>query len=403
MLISVDEAIVILNHHLGDFGTESIPLDQAWSRVIREDIHADRPMPPYNRVTMDGIAILHRKYRDGQRQFAIESVAAAGDIQKQLKDESHCIEVMTGAMLPVGTDTVIRYEDLEINDEVANIMQAVKEGQNIHFQGEDRQAGDLLVQSGTVFSPAEIGVSASTGKARVLVSRQPRILLISTGNELVEIDQVPLPHQIRKSNVYRISSTLESLRLHADIIHVNDDLAEIDRVLEKALSAYDILLLSGGVSKGKFDFLPEALEARGVIKHFHRIAQRPGKPFWFGSHPSGPTVFAFPGNPISSFLCTHAYFIPWIKKSMGFPELKEPKAVLAEDVVFKPDLTYYLEITLEFGADGRLLAFPRKGHGSGDLANLLRADAFIKLPRGQDFFEAGAVYPVIPFRNFIGC
>lgn len=402
-MISVEDAIAILDQHIRDFGIVTVDLDEAWNRVLREDIYADRPMPPYDRVTMDGIAILHKQYAMGQITFPIESVAAAGAVQQRLDDGMHCIEVMTGAILPLGTDTVVRYEDLEIRDGSAHIMHPVKEGQNIHYQGEDRKSGELLIPSGTVFSPAEIGVAASAGKARVQVSQLPRILLISTGNELVDIHQEPQPHQIRRSNVYRIASTLKSLRLEPEIIHLDDDLEEIIKVLKPAITEYDILLLSGGVSKGKFDFLPEALESLGVVKHFHRITQRPGKPFWFGSHPTGSTVFAFPGNPISSFLCTQAYFMPWMKKSMGFPEYTQPKAILAKDVVFKPDLTYYLEVTVLFGDDGRLMAIPRKGHGSGDLANLLRADAFIKLPRGQDLFEAGAVYPLIPFRNFIGC
>ena len=157
------------------------------------------------------------------------------------------------------------------------------------------------------------------------------------------------------------------------------------------------LVLSGGVSKGKYDYLPEALQYIGVEQLFHRVKQRPGKPFWFGKAPNGTLVFALPGNPVSSFMCTRRYLIPFLEKSLIGDISKPQWAVLAEDFRFKPDLTHFLQVELSTNEKGQLMAKPVEGNGSGDLANLTDANAFMQLPRGKDFFQQGGVYPVFPF------
>ncbi len=398
-MITVKEAIDIITSKVKDFGTESIHLDDAIGRVLREDLYADRDFPPYHRVTMDGIAIRFDAYEKGTRSFPIEDVAAAGAAQKALQQPAACFEVMTGSILPKETDTVIRYEDLKIENGRAVLeVDAVKKGQNIHFQGEDRKQGSLVVKRGRRLSPAEIGVAATVGKKHLLVSRLPKAIIISTGDELVEVDEHPLPHQIRRSNVHRLKATLSNMGLPADTSHLKDDIEEILGHLERFLNEYEVLILSGGVSKGKFDFLPEALNKLGVRKLFHKIKQRPGKPFWFGEAPKGPLVFALPGNPVSSFMCTHRYFIPWLEQCIGLHTWAQPTAILQEDFTFKPDLTYFLQVKVGYDELGRILAHPVEGHGSGDLANLVDADAFLQLPRGRDLFQSGEAFPLFFYR-----
>ncbi|MEJ2006071.1 MAG: molybdopterin molybdotransferase MoeA, partial [Cyclobacteriaceae bacterium] len=274
---------------------------------------------------------------------------------------------------------------------------AVVQNQNIHFKGEDRKKGETVIKPGVRISSSEIGVCATVGKSEVSVSRLPRTIIISTGDELVDIDEKPEPHQIRRSNVYRLKTVLSHFNMPVDTAHLEDDREKIERSLKEYLEKYDLLILSGGVSKGKFDFLPEALEAAGVQKLFHRIMQRPGKPFWFGIH-SSATVFAFPGNPVSSFMCMQQYFVPWLNKSLGENERPVPMGVLTKRVDFKPDLTYFLEVSVTYGKDGKIMATPVKGNGSGDLANLVDAEAFIVLPRGHDTYREGSVYPLIFYR-----
>ena len=397
-MIDVDKALEIIKTHKGKFGNEVVPLSQSIGRVLKESWHTDRPLPPYNRVTMDGIAIAHQDFSEANRRFPLEGIAAAGDPQKEKKETGSCYEVMTGAILPLGCDTVIRYEDITITDGIAliNLPDIVKY-KNVHDKGSDRILDELIVSPNTIISPAEIGVGASLGKHKVEVAKLPKAIVISTGNELVDIEQKPLAHQIRKSNVYQVSTFLNTLGINCDTAHLDDKKEEIKEQMQKYLEQYDVILMSGGVSKGKYDFLPAVLEELGAQKLFHKVAQRPGKPFWFGRRGSC-TIFAFPGNPISSFMCMHYYFVEWLGESLGLPLRKTQLAVLTHRVKFKPDLTYFLEVKISYSSTGLVLATPQKGNGSGDLANLAEADAFIRLPRGKDIFEKGEVYPILVYR-----
>jgi molybdopterin molybdotransferase len=398
-MITVEEAQDIIAKTIHDFGIEEISFKSAVGRVLREDLFADRDLPPYHRVTMDGIAFQYQSFEKGNRVFKIEGVAPAGSPQMTLQNSEHCLEVMTGSILPNNTDTVIRYEDLDIKDGIVNVLlDSIRNKQNVHHKGEDRLQNSKIVSAGKIISPAEIGVAATVGKSILKVTRLPKIIIISTGDELVEIDEKPLAYQIRKSNVHRLKATLKYHGITADTAHLNDNIDEIIKELDIILEQYEIVIISGGVSKGKFDFLPEALNSLNVQKLFHKVKQRPGKPFWFGKAPTGATVFALPGNPVSSFMCTQVYFVPWLKKCLQLPESVSPTAILQRDTNFKPDLVYYLQVKISYNDQGQILAMPIDGNGSGDLANLVDADAFLRLPRGKVLFKKGEYFPVIFYR-----
>lgn len=398
-MITVEEAQNIIAETIYDFGIEEIPFGQAVGRVLREDLFADRDLPPYHRVTMDGIAIQYQSFEKGNRNFKIEGIAPAGAAQMTLQNGDNCLEVMTGSILPNNTDTVIRYEDLDIKNGIVNVLLGnLKNKQNVHRKGEDRLQNSKIVSAGKIISPAEIGVAATVGKSLLKVTRLPKTIIISTGDELVEIDEKPLAHQIRKSNVHRLKATLKHHGIAADTAHLNDDMDEILKELKIILEKYEIVLMSGGVSKGKFDFLPEALNSLGVQQLFHKVKQRPGKPFWFGKAPTGAIVFALPGNPVSSFMCTQIHFVPWLKRCLQLPQSIYPTAILQRDTNFKPDLVYYLQVKISYNENGQILAMPVDGNGSGDLANLVDADAFLRLPRGKNLFERGECFPIIFYR-----
>ena len=264
-MITVQEARSIIQSQITDFGTESVDITAALGRVIREDWLADRPFPPYHRISMDGIAIAFERFAAGQRIFPIVGTAAAGMPQQVLSEPTSCLEAMTGAMLPEGADTIIRYEDLEIKDGQARVaIEDIIAGQNVHRKGTDRAEGDLLLSPGKKLGSAEIGLGATLGRTQVLVSRLPRTIIISTGDELVPIDQTPLPHQIRRSNVHRIWASLLEEGITADTAHLKDDLAQLQKRIPEILASYDLVILSGGVSKGKYDYLPQVLSEAGV-------------------------------------------------------------------------------------------------------------------------------------------
>jgi molybdopterin molybdotransferase len=400
-MISVKEALKIVTENAFIPNISEVSLLESAGKVLAEDITADRDFPPFDRVAMDGIAIkinkensLSERGTGGDVLFSIETTQYAGEPQKSLQNPENCMEVMTGAVLPLGCDTVIRYEDVEIQEvdevKVAKItipLSEISQGQNVHRQGSDRKAGDVLLQKGLKISPSEIAVMASVGKASVKVEMPPKIAVISTGDELVEITANPLPYQIRMSNSYMLSSALERVGVKANLFHLTDDKEELFSKLKEILSNHDVILLSGGVSAGKKDFVPEILANLGVKKLFHKVAQKPGKPFWFGKTNEGKTVFALPGNPVSTFLCFCKYFL----------KSQSEQVVLDKDVFFKPELTYFVP-TKTYFQDGKLMGTPFEGSGSADFANLTDCDGFVELPTESQVFKKGEVFEFVRFR-----
>ncbi|WP_343330933.1 molybdopterin molybdotransferase MoeA [Polaribacter staleyi] len=395
-MISVEKALETVLNSNRYFGLEEVPFIKSVGRILKEDILADRDFPPFNRVSMDGIAIDYTSFKNGQRAFKIEGIQAAGSEQISLNNSENCIEVMTGTVLPNNANTVIRYEDVTITNGVATItVDAINDAQNVHAKGKDGKIGDLLIEQNTKISAAEIGVLATVGKSFVKVAKQPKVMIVSTGDELVGVDEIPLAHQIRRSNVFTLVSLLERLNIPSETAHITDDKPVLKSKIENYLQEYDVLLFSGAVSKGKYDFLPEVFDELGVEKLFHKITQRPGKPFFYGKTDEC-NAFGFPGNPISTFVNCLAYFYPWYYKSIGL-EVEQEMAILSDDVIFKPNLTYFLQVKLN-SVLGDLIATPITGNGSGDLASLVKTDAFIQLPNDKVEFKKGEVYKVIRYR-----
>ncbi|MCP9756730.1 molybdopterin molybdenumtransferase MoeA [Lacihabitans sp. CCS-44] len=389
-MISVENALKLVLENTISPKTELVNFQTSLGRVLAEDLVADRDFPPFDRVTMDGIAIDFSALVAGQKNFKIQEMQAAGDEQKTLDSHENCIEIMTGAVLPKNSNTVIRYEDLEIENGFATILAEIKPHQNVHFQGQDKLSGQVLVREGQVINASHVAIAASIGKHLLGVRALPKIAIASSGDELVGISEVPLPHQIRLSNVYAIASILKKVSAAVDIFHINDTLDGSVSKIEELLKKYDVLIFSGGVSMGKKDFIPQALAENNVKELFHKIAQKPGKPMWFGKSDT-TIVFALPGNPVSTYLCTIKYVLPWLKKNLGILEEKNPSVILTEDIVFKPKLNYFLQVKIE-NDNGCLYATPLKHHGSGDFISLAEADGFIELPfRESGLFLKGEI------------
>lgn len=397
-MLSVSEAFALTQQHRLTLPTEPVSLLDADGRVLRNAVYADRDFPPFNRVAMDGIGIRFADYVAGGRAFHVAGTQFAGQPQQTLSEANTCLEVMTGAMLPAGADTVVRYEDVRISDGQATIsIDDVEEGQHLHLRATDRRTGDELLPVGTQLGPPELAVAASVGQTTLTVTTLPRVALISTGDELVDVGDTPLPYQIRRSNTYMLRAALKSLVINATLHHIVDDETILKDRLAGLLSENDVLILSGGVSAGKADFVPDVLAQLGVQKQFHKIEQRPGKPLWFGTTPN-KAVFALPGNPVSTILCAYRYVLPYLRASMGLAAAPIRYTQLAAPVVFKPAITYFLPVRLTSEPDGRTLAQPLPGSGSADFANLLAADAFMEFPAERSDFGAGEAFPIWPCR-----
>jgi molybdopterin molybdotransferase len=397
-MITVEEAEKIILNEAVDYGAEIIPFELATGRVLAENIKADRDLPPFNRVTMDGIAINYNAIEAGISTFKIKATQGAGDEPVEMDGKDECVEIMTGAMLPSSADTIIRYEDLEVRAGLATLVtEEIKRGQNIHYKGKDKKHNDIVAGIGQVITPALISIFASVGETEVRVKKLPRVVILSSGDELVDVDQIPSPYQIRRSNNYTVKSVLLQHHIEAAMLHLPDNPEVIKKQLKTCIENYDVLLLSGGISMGKFDYIPKALEELQVEQLFYKVKQRPGKPFWFGKHEKGPVVFAFPGNPVATFMCLHKYFLPWLNASLGKEQKPPLRAVLNSPVSFYHPLKYFLQVKLHQNEDCQLTATPIEGNGSGDFANLTGTDAFLELPADRDEFEKGEMFSITIF------
>ncbi|NNC94006.1 MAG: molybdopterin molybdotransferase MoeA [Chitinophagales bacterium] len=395
-MISYQDALTIVLETTLKFKVKGIPLSDSEGHVLAEPIVADRDFPPFDRVCMDGISIDYSAYKEGHRNFKVASLQAAGDPQSTLTDRLSCIEVMTGSVLPKGTTTVIPYEDTENTDSYFTVPNGISDRKNIHYKGSDSVKNATLQNGNCIISAAEIAVLATVGCSTVKVVEPPSVAIISTGDELIDVDTDPEPHQIRKSNSYALQALLKKYRVKSNLFHLDDNYDELKKTIADLIKNYDVLMLSGGVSKGKKDFLPQVFEELGTEQLFHRVSQRPGKPFWFGRN--GTTIiFAFPGNPVSTLSCAAVYFIPWLRKNLGITPHEEYKVRLSENVTFKPDLTYFAPAKISPGSD-TLYAKVIKGNGSGDLANLLHVDGFVVLPQGSDIYMKDQLFNFIYFR-----
>ena len=383
MSISCEEAFRIIEDATQALPSEKCPFEELVGRILREPVKADRDLPPFDRVMMDGIAISQSAWDKGIREFPIDGLQAAGALVQQLKDKLHCLEVMTGAVLPTGSDCVLPYEEVEIEAGKAKVNgeTAVKAGLNIHQKGSDFSHGSTLVKEGTRLTSREIAVAASCGKNSLSVTIRPRVALIDSGDELVEVNEAVERHQIRRSNIYALNAALTTLGIpNAEMIHLKDERKNIEIALRDVVERTDVVILSGGVSKGKRDFIPDVLDSVGVEKAFHGVKQRPGKPFWYGNIPAGPPIFALPGNPLSTLVCFHRYVKPALDIMFGLSNSAMDWISLSQSFTFKPALTYFLPVRVDRRQEGLLSAIPVPVSNSGDYASVVPTQGFIELP-----------------------
>jgi len=393
-MISVYDAENIIRENTSLFPEKVLSLHDAAGEVLRETVYSDRDQPPFDRITMDGIAISFSAWETGHTFFPVEALSQAGEARKILSDPQNAIEVMTGAVLPEGCDSVAPYEDLDKKEGGFAIRGTLLRGQNVHCQGSDLKAGDTILQKGDLLNGPRLGALASVGKLHLRVSARPRIALLSTGDELVDIDQDLKPFQIRKSNPYAIQASLKG-RGYSQIqfFHAKDNREALQDKLSEAISQNDVLILSGGVSMGKADFVPDVLKVLGVSILFHKVAQKPGKPMLFGKTGAGQWVFGLPGNPVSVLVCLTRYILPALNRSLGLmPKIKTLQ--MAADFQRKnSNFTLFLPVRESSPKahclDGEFT--------SGDFASLAKSDGFVEMEVGKTLFLKGDALPFFPW------
>lgn len=390
--IDVADAAELILSRMPDWGTMRIPIDSAHGEVLRQTISAERDQPPFDRVTMDGIAVRHAAIATGVRSFRVIGTQGAGGARVSVTDNNSCIAIMTGAALPPGVDTVIPVERISREADLVTLEDGYQPavGQFIHRRASDHPQGTALLMPGTLIGAPEMAILTVGGSASVEISRRPSIAVISTGDELVDVGEPVNANQIRSSNDRAISGALAARGFRACTrAHLPDDREVLERELRRLLAENDVLILTGGVSMGEFDYVPQVLLTLGMELVFHKVLQRPGLPLWFGVSPEGKPVFALPGNPVSSLVCLVRYALPGLLHALRINDAPAPVVGLAEEVRFEPDLSCFLPVTLEYTADGRCLARPKQTNTSGDFAALAGTAGFVELPRGASVFPAG--------------
>jgi molybdopterin molybdotransferase len=296
--------------------------------------------------------------------------------------------------MPAGADCVIPLEEYDLIEGIARLKSnALREPfRNVQRRGADSRPGVPMLEAGTRLDAPQIAIVASAGLANVRVSRQPRIMVISTGDELIEPGEPIAQHQIRRSNAYAVVAALtgHGFQEVADD-HLLDDEAMLRERLARHLARSDALILSGGVSKGKFDFVPKILKELGVEEVFYQVAQRPGMPMWFGISPQGCAVFGLPGNPIATLVCLVRYVVPALVRAMAAQPRWPIPIPLASAVARGRTMTSFVPVQVQHDAQGRCLAEPRIPNGSGDFLALARTAGFVELPPQSDPYPQGFI------------
>jgi molybdopterin molybdotransferase len=393
-VITYLEAQNIILSHAKSFGTEILSLDDADGRVLAEDIYADRDYPPFNRSAMDGYAIRLEDWENGVREFSVQEVIYAGQTPHTELGPGAAFKIMTGAAVPFPADAVIRREDsLEEKGKVSFTVEILKAYQNIARKGEDLKKGTLTGNSATVCTPSVISTLATLGKSNINVERLPRIALFTTGNEVKHLNEEIRDVEIRNSNSYLLKSLLKRWGIAPAIYkHLQDDKTELKNNILKALKG-DIILMSGGVSAGDADYIPEVLESLGIKKLFHKVAIKPGKPIWCGVMPNGPMVFALPGNPFSSLVTFKIFVEPFLQKSFGLTPATPSQSIFGGEKLRKtPFDEFFPARIINSGTTIKATSL----NGSGDIRLGMDADVLAIHPKDADRLTDGQVISYYP-------
>jgi molybdopterin molybdotransferase len=394
-VIPVGEALATVCGAARVLGAERVGLAAALGRVAAEDVRSTRAVPAAANSAMDGYAVRHADLATLPARLRIVAVEPAGTVVDRAVEPGTAIKLFTGSVVPVDADTVVKVEDTQASGDVVVVRAAPARGANVRAAGEDIAAGSTVVARGTPLGPADVGVLASVGCATVLVHRRPTVAIVSTGSELVEVDEVPGPGQVVNSNAYTLAAAACAAGATATVLPiVRDREADIHASLLEASRA-DVVLTSGGVSVGDLDLVKDALDALGVERLFWQVAQKPGKPLAFGRL-GDRLVFGLPGNPVSALVCFHLYVRPALRRLQGHRRLHAPlvEASLARSVRKAKALTEFVRVQLAWTDDG-WVATPLPSQSSGVLTALGSGAALLVGPPALDELPAGGRYAVL--------
>lgn len=383
-MISYKEAIDIIHIQAKKLAPQPILLKDALGCILAEDVIAPIDIPGFNQSAMDGYA-LRLADHDVKDNYLIEGEIAAGDNPNQNINNDIAVRIFTGAAIPEGFDTVVMQEKTTVNEGHLYISdELIKTGQNIRLKGAEIKKGSIALTKGSVITPASIGFLASLGITAVNVIPKPKVTLIITGNELMP-PGTPLAYgQIYDSNSYTLSAALQQKGIqHIEVIWMKDDLSDLAASLDQAIIQSDLVLLTGGISVGKYDFVLQANEINNVVPQFYKIKQRPGKPLYFGTK-NNKLIFGLPGNPASVLTCFYVYVATAIDLITGQNQKKWTKAILGKEYSKNTNLTHFLKGHFY---DGKVTIMD--GQESFKLSSFAYANCLVKIDESATFLSSG--------------
>ena len=401
-MISVEEALQLVLDSAAVSEKRTVSIHQALGCTLAQDVLADRPLPPFNRVAMDGYAVKSSDFTSATVTLKHAGGIAAGDEFDRKLQSGEAYRIMTGAPCPEGADAVVKIEHCKREGEWVVITEEnIKPGLNIATKGEDASKGKLLLPAGTVLNTSGIAICASVGLTGIPVYRKPEISVISTGTEIIPPDQDPLPHQVRDCNSFSARSLSKMLGIDARFLGIGEDDTTIQKKMIQEGLKSDILILSGGVSMGDYDLIPGLLAECGVKRIFHVVKMKPGKPIWFGKTDGNTYVFGLPGNPVSVQIGYKLLVETLIRKITGnaspepaflMLELHKPIAVKASRETFVPGR---FEVV-----NGRSVVTQVRLQGSGDFSNVAASHGLIRCPTGVSNVKSGTYVQFLPWIRF---
>ena len=388
-LIDVEEAAATVLQHTPVLGSEMVPLAACWGRVLAADLISDLELPPFSSSAVDGYAV---RSSDGGGRLRVVGESAAGRPYQGRLEAGTAARLLTGGVLPTGADSVVMVEETSLEGEWVTVPSGLEPNRNFHRPGDDLRRGEVVLSRGQQLGAAEIGLAAATGHPQLSVHRRPRVALMSTGDELVEVGTAPGPGQIADSNRWALLAALREAGADVQLLGIGPDRPEpLREMVVAALQDCDALVTSGGVSVGTHDLVKPLLEALGLV-HVGRVKLRPGKPFTFATLAGGKLAFGLPGFPVSSLVTFEVFVRPALRRLQGHRALQRPllPVRLGYDARAAGDRTEYQRVTLRRDGD-TLVAETTGSQSSSRLMSLAGAHALIRIPPGEAGMQAGTV------------
>jgi len=389
-MIQVAEALKIITDNSNKMPVTKIKVSKALGYVLAEAVYSPINMPPFRQSAMDGYAFTH----NGLTQFEVVNTSQAGDYVDGKIEQNQAVRIFTGAFVPDDTDTVVMQEHTSVNDNLLQIEKMPAACANVREKGEQIKKGELVFDVNTVITPAAIGFLACLGITKIKVYEKPKVAILVTGNELVPAGKKLPKGKIYESNSLMIEAALKTIGIKkATVFKVKDSLKKTIKAVESCLANFDVVLISGGISVGDYDYVKEALLKNGVTELFYKINQKPGKPLFFGRK-ENKIVFALPGNPASSLTCFYVYALPALKKIMGFEAIHLPEMKRKINTAFKntSGKTLFLKALYE---DEKVTVLDSQS--SAMLNTFAVANGLIVVPHDVTAIEAQEEVVILPF------